>query len=130
MLVRFFLFFSLFANMVFADGKPKPFVAYQPGENFQLPEIILQYDPVAKTGADWEGVKAPLWHEVSGPIMTGRAANYLRDGLKRMTGKDFPIMSKNDLSKGIVLTLLKNAPEDIRKDPEVQEALKANPKDF
>ncbi|MEO6847551.1 MAG: hypothetical protein ABI443_08440, partial [Chthoniobacterales bacterium] len=101
--------------------KPKQvdFVAFQPAADFQLPSITLQYDPSTKAGANWEDLKNPKWSDTGEAIMLVRATIYLKDGLKRMTGKDFPVVSSNDLSKGIVLTLLKNASEDIRKDPEV-----------
>src|SRR5258708_37812730 len=45
-----------------------------------------------------------------------------------MTGKDFPVISTNDLSRGIVLTLLQNSPADIRNDPEILSALKQDSK--
>ena len=109
---------------------PVGFTAYQSVVNgFQLPEIVLQYDPVTKTGANWAEVAKPKWYDTSSSILMGRAANYLQDGLKRMTGKEFPIVSKADLSRGIVLTLINNASADIRNDVEVRQALKADPND-
>ncbi|MEO6847422.1 MAG: hypothetical protein ABI443_07830 [Chthoniobacterales bacterium] len=112
-----------------AADKAQPFVAFQPGANFTLPPIVLQYDAATKSGANWEEVKHPTVNERTGPALVGRGVNFLRDGLKRMTGKEFPVVSTNDLSKGIVLTLLKDAPEEIRKDAQVQRALKPDPKD-
>jgi hypothetical protein len=108
-------------------AKAAVFEAYRPDPTFQLPEIVLQYDPATKTGINWADVKdLPM-----GPAPELQyAVKYLGDGLKRMTGKEFVITSKNDLSKGIVLTLFKNAPKDIQNDREVQQALKANPKDL
>ena len=106
-----------------------PFVAFEPRENFVLPEIVLQYDPVKKTGANWDDLKNPAARAATPPVIMALAADYLRDGLERMTGKDFPIVSKNDLSSGIVLTLLKDAPVEIRNDREIQKALAENPDD-
>jgi hypothetical protein len=132
--------FLIFTALLFMGGqelksadlaaKQVPFTAWQPAADFRLPEIVLQYDPVAKTGANWPEVNQPQWGDITPPIILGRAANYVRDGLKRMTGKDFPIVSKNDLSKGIVLTLLQNATPDIRNDPKIQRALQADPKNL
>lgn len=105
------------------------FVAYQPAPDFPLPAIVLQYDPINQTGANWAEVSRPKWHELADPIILGRAAEYVRDGLKRMTGRDFAVVSTNDLSRGIVLTLRKNATKDIRNDPAVERALRSDPRD-
>jgi len=111
-----------------APATPPAFVAYEPSPDFQLPAIVLQYDPVAKTGANWAEVKDPLWHDARLAVTLGRLADYVQDSLKRMTGKVYPIVSTNDLSRGIVLTLLKYASDGIRSDPEVLHALKQDPK--
>lgn len=110
-------------------AKPAGFVAASPETGFQLPEIVLQYDPAAQTGSDWAKVKQPQWWEATPPFVMGRAAHYLREGLQRMTGRAFTIVSTNDLTKGIVLTLLDGAGEDIRLDPEVRQALQPDPED-
>ncbi|MEO6847441.1 MAG: hypothetical protein ABI443_07880, partial [Chthoniobacterales bacterium] len=121
-------------SLSFTQAKPAsqgvPFTAYHPGPDFTQAEIVLQYDPVAKTGVNWSEVSDPLWSDQTPAFTLGRAANYLRDGLTRMTGKEFHIVSKNDLSKGIVLTLLKNASPDIQNDPEIKKALAPDPKDI
>jgi hypothetical protein len=103
------------------------FVAASPEPGFALPQIVLQYDPVAKTGSD--GAPALQFWDVTPPFIMSRAACYLREGLQRMTGRSFTIISTNDLSKGIVLTLLNGADASIRNDPDVQSALRADPKD-
>lgn len=108
---------------------PVPYIAYRNESGHQVPPIVLQYDAASRSGANWTEVSQPQWHDVSEAAVLGRCAHFIRDGLKRMTGEEFPILSKGDLSKGIVLTLLKNASPDIRKDPEVQSALKENPAD-
>lgn len=107
---------------------PAPFVACRPGAAAPA-EIVLQYDPATKAGADWAEVGAAKWHESTPPIVAGRAARYLQDGLQRMTGKVFPIASRADLSRGIVLTLLRNAPAGIRGDAAVRRALQPDAKD-
>jgi hypothetical protein len=105
------------------------FIASRPEATFQLPEIVLQYDPVRKSGANWTDIKDLSISAPHEPLSFNYATFYLHDGLKRMTGKDFVITSTNDLSKGIVLVLLKNAPADIRADPEVRRALRPDSKD-
>jgi len=113
-----------------APASPVPFIVHQPLINgFKTPEIVLQYDPVAKTGVDWAVMHGKKWYGSTPAVLTYYAAVYLQDGLKRMTGQDFPVVSKPDLSRGIVLTLLQNAPADIRNDAEVRQALQADPND-
>lgn len=99
---------------------------------FKIPEIIIQYNPADESGADWQKIrKAPwyVWYGVTPQAKTCRAADYLREGLQRMTGRDFQVRSSNELSKGIVMTLFRNAPEDIRSDAEVRKALAPSGKD-
>jgi hypothetical protein len=105
------------------------FEAYLPEVGFKLPAIVLQFDAQAGTGAEWGKVKGPKWHEASDAVVLGRAANYLREGLTRMTGKPFEIVSGNDLSKGIVLTLYQNASEEIKNDAAVKKTLAGDAKD-
>jgi hypothetical protein len=111
-------------------ARPTAFVAFQPEAGFQLPEIVLQYDPVAKTGVNWADIKGLPMQEGETPnLALDYATTFLHEGLQRMTGRDFPIISKNDLTKGIILVLLKNAPSDIQNDPEIQRALRPDAKD-
>jgi len=105
------------------------FEVWEPGQGGQAQPIVLQYDVTAGTGANWPDVNHPQWYEGTMPILMGRAANYLREGLKRMTGHDFAVVSTSNLSSGIVLTLLKGATADIRNDPEVKHALREMPGD-
>lgn len=102
---------------------PTGFVAYKPIERFPLPEIVLQYDPASKTGLPWV---EPKPGDLS--TLSGWAVAYLRDGLHRMTGRAYPVANKPDLSRGIVLVLLKYAPADIRDDAEIRQALKPDPR--
>jgi hypothetical protein len=108
------------------NAKPVAFTAFAPQADFALPPIVVQYDAATQSGANWAELGAPQWNENSAAANICRAANYLRDGLKRMTGREFPVVSSNDLSHGIVLTLLKNASPEIRGDAEIQKALQQN----
>ena len=108
---------------------PVPFIATMPDANFPLPEIVLQYDPAAKTGADWAKVGTLQWYS-SGPDVTLlRAAQYLQEGIKRMTGRELPVKSSNDLSRGIILTTLAEAPAEVRNNPKDPGVFKSNGKD-
>ncbi|NQU10299.1 hypothetical protein HQ590_05890 [bacterium] len=108
---------------------PTAFAVHQPDPGFVPPPIVLQHDSETGTGADWEKVKQPQWFEGTPAVRLGRAANHLREGLLKMTGREFPVLSTNDLSRGIVLTLLAGASEDIRNDPAARRALAPDPKD-
>ena len=95
------------------------------------PPIVLQYDAAEKTGFDWARLDALPYYAL--PTEDGataiRAARYLREAIRRMTGKEPDVSSKNDLSRGFVLALLKNAPADIQNDKAVIAALKNDGKD-
>lgn len=103
--------------------KPTEFVASSPDADFPLPPIVLP------TGINWAEINHPKWFEDTPSITIGRAVLYLREGLEEMTGRKFPVESRTDLSAGIVLVLMSNAPPDIQNDSEVRRALRADPKD-
>jgi len=117
------------------SAEPAGFVACQPGGDFQPPPIVLHYDPATGSGANWAQVSSPDWWkhgkawDPTSPVDIGRAARFLQEGLKRMTGREFPVSSGTDLSRGIILVLRANAPNDVRNDVEVEQALKADPHD-
>ena len=112
-----------------AEPTPPPFTVFDPAPGFQLPPLVLQYDPVAQTGADWASVGRPGRRASSPPAIIGAAATYLREGIARMTGHELAVVSTNDLSCGIVLTLLKHATPDIRDNAEICQGLAADPND-
>lgn len=105
-----------------------PFIATMP-DTEALTEIVLQYDPVAKTGADWAKASTLVWYSNGPDVTLLRAAQFLQEGISKMTGKTLPVKSANNLSRGIVLTTLATAPAEVRNDPDVQWALKDNGKD-
>lgn len=106
--------------------EPVAFTVTSPAAGFVLPEIVLNYNPETKTGYDWEIFKPlTLYGEYSvraRPVF--QAVRYLREAVQRMTGKELPIVSKPDLSRGLVLTTIDIAPADIKNDPEVKHALR------
>ena len=97
--------------------------------NGPLTEIVVQYDANAKTGYTWDQKQPLTWYASNPADLVRRGAEYIREGVKRMTGQELPIVNRADLSKGIVLTLFANASQELRKDPEVIDALKNTGKD-
>lgn len=106
-----------------------PFVAAMPGADGAKATIVLQYDPAAKTGVEWEKAKALPWYDGTPANTMKYAVNYLVDGIRRMTGKELPVVSRNDLASGIVLTTLAGAPKSMQTDPEIVQALRNTGKD-
>jgi len=101
-------------------------VATSPEAGFKLPTIVLP-DALA-SGTDLGGKvasKSPA--HPNKPV--AEAVRYLQEAVRRMTGKELPVTVSNDLSRGIVLTLLREAPDDIKKDPKVIRALRQEEKD-
>lgn len=105
---------------------PAAFTITSPVAGFTPPEIVLNFDPATKTGYEWEPFSKMTYfqeyYEPKRPVY--QAARYLREAVKSMTGRELPIVSKPDLSRGIVLTTIDIAPADIKSDPQVQRALR------
>ncbi len=57
------------------------------------------------------------------------AVHYLREAVRRMTGKELPIEEGGNASKGIVLMRMEDAPDEIKNDEAVQKALRNNGQD-
>lgn len=108
---------------------PEGFVAWSPESGFTLPPIVLAPGLIEQADIDWAQVDHPRAFHPTPPIMLGRAARYLQDGLKRMTGQSFPIKSRDDVTTGFVLVLFDSAPEDIRTDPGIRRGLLGDPDD-
>lgn len=101
------------------------FVAARPAADFVLPAIVFpggtdgepfDYEELSKTSQSHNR------YEQKNPSL--EAVRFLREGIRRMTGKELPVMDGSDKSKGIVLTTLANAPKDVQNDPAVQKALR------
>lgn len=97
----------------------------------QLSRIVVQYDAATGNGFDWEELQKlspkKIGRHPGGPLLS--AVPYLREAVQRMTGNELPVVSTNDLSHGIALTLLKNAPAEIQTDPKVIAALAGSGED-
>jgi hypothetical protein len=117
------------AGLMAGCATAERFTAHDPAPDFRPPAIVLPYDPATKTGVDWETVRSAQWYSYSPEVMMGRAAEYVQEGIRRMTGRELAVVGTNDFSHGIVLLLWKYAPDDIRNDAKVSAALAANPKD-
>lgn len=86
--------------------------------------IILQWDPAAGTGFDWNVIKGLNTDDRRPDNVVRVSVEYLVEGIQRMTGRVPTVVSTNDLSRGIVLTTLAGAPADLRADPAVVRALR------
>ena len=88
----------LFPALVFSA----PFAVTGPGA---LPEIVIQDDPGRRN-------------------VSLQAAEFLCEGIEKMTGKRLPIARRTDYARGIILLTSAHAPAALRNDPAVKEALK------
>jgi len=115
---------ALLALSQVANAAPATYVAVRPDANAtRLPPIELP----AGEGAVATGWRTPdaIGLGPSEPACGKKnAVHYLNDAIRRMTGKELPVVSRADLSHGIVLTTLAEATPDIRRDAGVQEALR------
>src|SRR5687767_3659560 len=112
---------ALFASAAASDP-PKgtaPFVAVKDDPAFTLPRIVVQHDPATQTGFDFAEASTKYTYEGSDAARLRDAVVYLREGVRRMTGRELEVISGNDLSSGVVLTTLAAAPPAVRDDPEV-----------
>jgi hypothetical protein len=110
-----------------------PFFVVTPDKPSILPDIIVQqYDPLARTGFDWQAALAaknqyPNYFTVLAKI--AYAVLYLQEAIQKMTGKNLRVINSDDLSKGIVFTALAGAPSKLRNDPEIVQALQSDGSD-
>jgi len=102
------------------------FTAVRHDEKFALPPIVLQHDARSDAGYSWEKISARGYaYARKAPTAPAYfAVNYLREAVARMTGKELPVVSSNDLSRGIVLVLLGNAPDELKNDAVIKQALR------
>ena len=101
------------------------FVATSLGADSKLSSIVLPNVMSAGTKT------ASKFHHKSirASEPTVNAVQYLQEAVERMTGRKPSITIGDDLSNSIVLTLLENAPEDIKDDPKIIQALSSEDKD-
>ena len=101
----------------------EPFVVTSEDPLFEPPQIVIQYDPDIGIGFDWEECDREHPNSRSNKAKLRNTVLFLQDGIEQMTGVTLVVDSSADLSQGIVLTLLKESPQEIRRDPAIQEAL-------
>ncbi len=121
------LILLLLQGMTVAKSAPNAddeFVVWSNKTGFIQPLIVVQFHPENGTGIDWSKADKRPWHDSSNPAQVGSAVNFLREGIEKICGQRLDVKNSNDLSRGIVLTTLAGATDDIRKDAEVQKALK------
>jgi hypothetical protein len=103
---------------------PATFTVTTPDANVPLPPVVLQYDAATKTGFNWDDIKGQNSDDRRPDNVMRVAVEYLVEGVRRMTGRTLPVISSNDLSRGIVLTTIAGAPPELRDDPQVKAALR------
>ena len=106
---------SLFAS--------EPFVAVDV-ERGQQTSVVLQFDADSGTGFDWAELSAPRVPAGSANARLADAVRFLQEGIARITGQTLDVRSDNDVSRGIVLLLARNAPQELQSDAFIQQALK------
>ncbi len=122
LLILLFLQTTNFAET--ARSAEDDFVVWSNKSGFVPPPIVVQYHPEQGTGIDWSKAVNRPWHDSSDPALVGAAVNFLREGIEKICGQRLAVKNSNNLSRGIVLTTLAGAPDDIRNDADVQNALK------
>jgi hypothetical protein len=100
------------------------FVVWSSAADFKPPQIVIQFDGEKGTGVDWKLAENRPWYENSEAARVGAAVEFLREGLERLCGKRLEVANAKDLSRGIVLTTLAGASDEIRKDGAIIAALK------
>lgn len=88
------------------------------------PPIVLYFDAERSAGFDWTAVTKPRVLVNSPEARVRDAGLFLREGIQRMTGASLEVRSGTDLSRGIVIALVEQAPAELRDDPAVQRALR------
>lgn len=101
------------------------FLAADPTGKTPPARIVVQHDPATGTGYDLQALLSlnpQMGFTPEACII--RAARYLQEGIRRMTGQEPALANDRDLSHGIILTTLAGAPASVRTDPEVLAALR------
>lgn len=93
-----------------------------------LPEIV--YPDIEEFDLDKLEKTSQIQDRYEQQDTTWEAVRYLREGIERMTGHRLDVVSREDKSRGIVLLLFSDAPEEIRADAKIQEALRTTGEDI
>ncbi len=125
----FLILAMLPGTIVTAQELPSEFLVFSDEAGFTPPAIVVQFDPRGGTGVDWKLAQGRPWHDSSEAAQLGAAVEFLREGIHRLCGQRLDVVNSNDLSRGIVLTLLNGASDDIREDDDIREALKNDGRD-
>ena len=118
------------AQMAGGVGQPVaapviPFTAVDPAGKTPPAPIVVQFDPEKKTGFNLRELEAlnPQAGYIK-ELNVLKAARFMQEGLRRMSGQEPPLVNDKDISHGIVLVLFSAAPPALQNDPEVQAALR------
>ncbi|NQV24562.1 MAG: hypothetical protein HQ518_09360 [Rhodopirellula sp.] len=115
----------------FAAESPEPaeFVVWSDTAGFSPPQIVVPFDSDADTGVNRKLAADRPWYDRSEAKKLGDAIHFLREGVEKMCGRRLGVVNSNDLSRGIILTTLSGAGDDIRNDAAVQAALRSDGSD-
>jgi hypothetical protein len=95
-------------------------------ERGQQASIVLQFDADSGAGFDWSELSASRLAAGSVKSRLADAVRFLQEGIARMTGQTVEVRSDRDVSRGIVLLLVNNAPQELRSDALIQQALRSD----
>lgn len=110
-------------GQVYSAMASQPFLTVDPAADQQA-AIVLQFDSETQAGFDWTELTHPRLPGASTEAHLRDAVRFLQEGIRRMTGQTLGVRSDDDVSRGIVLMLAKNAPADLQNDPFVRRALR------
>lgn len=111
------------ATLLASSARATPYIAVDPARQEQ-PPIVLSFDAASGAGFAWSELTKPRLAANKPEARLRDAVLFLQEGIRRMTGATLEVASGNDLSRGIVLTLVRHAAAQIRDDPQVKQALR------
>jgi hypothetical protein len=107
-------------------GASAPFVAVDAKKGTVAP-VVVHTPNGSNTEEDWEELSKTL--EQDRFNLLPRGIKVFREVIQKMTGETPPVVAGPDVSQGIVLVLMEEAPAEIRKDPEIIKALASTGED-
>jgi hypothetical protein len=105
-----------------------PFTAWDRATN-QAADIVVWHDPADGRGFDWAELTKPRLAANLPEYRLHKALLYLQESIRRMTGVEPTVRSANEATRGIVVVLLRHAPDDVRNDPQIRAALENDGRD-
>ncbi|MFW6039405.1 MAG: hypothetical protein ACOC9P_02905, partial [bacterium] len=86
--------------------------------------VVVPFDPVSDRGFNLDQINALPRYSRAPELSLREGIDYLNEAVQKMTGAPLPAARNDtDPSQGIILTTLEFAPQDVREDPRVAQAL-------